>query len=272
VRQLQKEGFDVHCVLTRAGRQFVAPQALAAISKNPVLKNEYFSEALSPRTLANTDFSHIELTQKIDLLLIAPATADTIARLTGGRANGLFETIAMSTKVPILLAPAMNTNMLESKITQKNIDILKKYGFQILPTESGKLACGEIGFGRLLPVTEIILYAKRAIYKQTLARKTVLITLGRTEEPLDPVRVLTNTSSGKMGIALAKEAFFRGAEVHVISGKISEAIPSIFSSCTKVQTAKQIKQQVLEKMHELEKLQKKREVEEAEQEVDQLLA
>lgn len=243
VRRLQEYNFDVHCILTKAAQQFVAPQALASLSENPVLENEYFSNQKIPGILASSGFSHIDIAKKADLILVAPASADTIARLAHGRANGLLETAVMMSKSPVLIAPAMNTDMFESFIHQENMALLHKRGIEILPTESGELACGAIGPGRLLPLEDIALFAQRAVTKPELAQKKILITLGCTEEPLDPVRILTNRSSGKMGIALAKEAFFRGGEVVLISGNISETIPGVFSHVNYIRTAEEMLQQ-----------------------------
>jgi phosphopantothenoylcysteine decarboxylase/phosphopantothenate--cysteine ligase len=252
VRRLQQEDFDVHCILTKAGQQFVAPQALAAVSGNPVLENEYFSEEKMPGILASPGFSHIDIAKKADLILVAPASADTIARLAHGRANGLLETAVMMSKSPILIAPAMNTDMFASRTNNENMALLHKRGIEILPTEEGELACGVVGSGRLLPIEDIVFYAQRVVSEKHLTGKKILITLGGTEEPLDPVRILTNRSSGKMGIALAKEAFFRGAEVVVVAGSIGEDIPNIFSRIVPVRTAKEMLQETKKHISEVD--------------------
>ncbi len=240
IRSLQEQGFHVHCAVTRAGREFVTPGALAALSGNPVLENEYFTKANLPGVLAKPGYEHLDFAKNIDLLLVAPATADTISRLAQGRANGLFETVSLATKAPIVIAPAMNSAMLSSEEVKVNIDILKKRGIEILPTERGKLACGEEGDGKLLHSDNIAFFSQRAVSKPLLSGKKILITLGSTREPIDPVRVLSNSSSGKMGIALAKEAFFLGAEVFIVAGSTEEKIPDIFAEQTSVRTGREM--------------------------------
>lgn len=237
VRALQKYGFDVHAVLTPAAREFVAPGALAAVTGNPVLDNAFFSGKQPAGVLAAPDYAHLAWAKQADLILVAPASADTIARIAHGRANGVFEAAILAAKCPVLIAPAMNTGMLEAQATQANIDILRSRGIEILKTSSGVLACGDEGAGRLLDAESISLHAKRAITPQSLSGKKVLITLGGTREPLDPVRFLGNASSGKMGIALAKAAFYRGAAVHLIAGEVAVAIPEVFAGVTQAQTA-----------------------------------
>ncbi|QQS59102.1 bifunctional phosphopantothenoylcysteine decarboxylase/phosphopantothenate--cysteine ligase CoaBC [Candidatus Peregrinibacteria bacterium] len=250
IRALQKEGFDVHCVVTKSGRAFITPAALCAVSQNPVLDNEWFSAENPPGILASPDYQHLFWAEHADIILVAPASADSIARLAHGRANGLFEAAVLATKKPVLIAPAMNTAMLTATATQKNMKILESRNVEVLPTESGTLACGTVGEGRLLPAEEISLFAKRFVSQSTLFGKKVLITLGRTEEPLDPVRVLTNKSSGKMGLALAREAFFRGAEVTLISGKTDVAIPNIFTEVLRVETAEEMFRETQKKIAE----------------------
>ena len=240
IRALQKEEFDVHCVLTKSGREFVTPSALCAISHNPVLDNDWFSTPKSPGVLAHPDYEHLFWAEHADVLLVAPASADSIARLAQGRANGLFEAAILATQKPVLIAPAMNTAMLNATATQENITILQRRNMTVLPTESGTLACGAVGAGRLLPSEEIALFARRSVTKPSLAGKKVLITLGRTEEAIDPVRVLTNKSSGKMGLSLATEAFFRGANVTIIRGKTDVNIPPVFDHVVPVESAEEM--------------------------------
>lgn len=220
VRALQAKNFDVHCVLTKAACEFVTPRSLAAISNNPVMDNEWWKEKeMRPGILAEPKYEHIDFSKKADLLLVAPATADTIARLANGRANGLFEATVLASRAPLLIAPAMNCNMLVAEKTQKNIKELEKNGVKILPTKQGTLACGDEGKGKILETEMIGFFAQRAITPQKLQGKNVLVTLGATQEMLDPVRCLTNLSSGKMGYAIAVSAFLQGAEVIIIAGK-----------------------------------------------------
>lgn len=220
VRALQAKDFDVHCVLTKAARAFVTPRSLAAISNNAVLENEWWNEKhMKPGVLAEPEYEHLDFAKKADLLLVAPATADTLSRLSSGRASGLFEATALASRAPLCIAPAMNTQMLLAEKTQKNIQELEKNNAEILPTKKGILACGDQGMGKMLDVEIIALYAKKAVTPQKLQGKKVLVTLGATQEMLDPVRCITNVSSGKMGYAIAVNAFLQGAEVIVIAGK-----------------------------------------------------
>jgi phosphopantothenoylcysteine decarboxylase/phosphopantothenate--cysteine ligase len=246
IRSLQERNFDVHCILTSSGKRFITPESLAAISKNAVLQNEFFAEDTTSKADIPPDFWHIECAKKADVFLVAPATADTIARIAHGRANGIFEASILTTKAPIIVAPAMNSNMLTASATQENINILQKRGIHILPTEKGILACGEVGDGKLLSPEAIALHTKRIVNKnhqndqQHFQRKKILITLGATEEPVDPVRIISNRSSGKMGISLAKEAFFLGADVHIISGKTDVTLPNIFQYVKHIRTGEEM--------------------------------
>lgn len=242
VRRLQQQGFDVHSVVTESGSQFVAPAALAAISGNTVLSNRFFETQTKPGILAEPDYSHLEWAKKADLILVAPASADSIARIASGRADGVFEAAVLAAKCPVLIAPAMNTAMLEAKATQANLSTLRSRGIDILPTEVGTLACGDSGAGRLLPVDEIALFAKRAVTKPSLQGKKVMITLGGTREYLDPVRFVGNASSGRMGLALALEAFRRGGDVSLVVGAVDIALPAIFSTIECVTSAEEMLQ------------------------------
>ncbi len=238
VRALQAQEFDVHCVLTDSGAHFVAPDALAAVTGNAVLSNQFFQNIPPGGILAEADYSHLEWAKKADVIVLAPTSADAIARIASGRADGVFEAAILAAKCPVLVAPAMNTAMLEAAATQENIQTLNKRSIEVLPTESGDLACGDVGAGRLLPANEIALFAKRAVTEQTLRGKKVLITLGGTREYLDPVRYISNASSGKMGLALAIEAFLRGAGVSLLVGAVDIVLPNIFTNIVHVASAK----------------------------------
>jgi len=240
VRTLQGQNFSVHCVLTRAAQEFVAPGGLAAITGNAVLSNAFFAQKMPPGVLAIPDYSHLHWAEHADVILVAPASADSIARLAHGRADGIFEAAVLATKCPVIVAPAMNTAMLEATGTQENIQILRNHGIEVLSTEAGLLACGDIGSGRLLQPELIALFAKRAVTEKKLKGKKVLITLGGTREPLDPVRFIGNASSGKMGIAFAKAAFFQGADVTVIAGSTSVPVPDVFEKTILVNTASEM--------------------------------
>ncbi len=252
VRALQKENFEVVCILTEAARHFVGAEALAAISRNPVFSSEFFSESTEKGILAKPDFQHLELAKTIDALLIAPSTADAIFRLAHGSASGLAEAVALATRAPILVAPAMNPLMLENPAVQENLAILHSRGVHILPTKYGEAACGEWGCGKLLDPQTLAHFAKRAVFPQTFKGKKILITLGGTFEKIDSVRGISNRSSGKMGLALA-EAFWRvGAEITLVVGKITTEIPSIFEKCVFVESAQEMREKTEEPIAEMD--------------------
>lgn len=249
VRALQKQNLEVMCVLTEAAQRFVGVDALAAISRNPVFSNSLFSEAPSDGILAKSHFPHLEWAQSMDAFLVAPATADSLFRLAHGSAEGVAEVVALATRAPILVAPAMNPAMLHSAVVQENLSILQSRGVEILPTKMGIAACGDEGPGKLLDPEIIAQYVLRALSPQIFAQKKVFITLGGTFEKIDPVRGMSNFSSGRMGIALA-EAFWRaGAEVSIVAGTTSVPIPSFFENVVRVESARKMAQEA-EKMAE----------------------
>ncbi len=218
VRRLQQEGLDVQVVMTRAAREFVTPLTFAALTGQRVI-TELFAE--EDRASANIEsaIEHVAVAQRIDLLLVAPATADVLARMAHGVADDFLTTLYLATRAPVIVAPAMNVNMWEHPATQHNVATLRARGVHVVAPEEGYLACGMSGPGRLAGV-EPILEAVRQVLglKRDLVGETVLVTAGPTCEDLDPVRVLTNRSSGKMGFALAEAALRRGARVILISG------------------------------------------------------
>ena len=218
VSTLAKEGADVSVVMTRSACRFVAPLTFAALSGNPVLTDMFAAEEAHA-------ISHIQLGQEADLVLIAPATANTIAKLAHGLADDLLATSVLAADCPVLVAPAMNSRMLLNPATQRNIDILRELGHGIIEPESGKMACKTDGPGRLPEWENVREQLLRSFAEQDLADKKVLITAGPTREPLDPARFLSNRSSGKMGYALAQAAWRRGADVLLISGPTSLRAP-----------------------------------------------
>ena len=218
VSSLAKEGADVSVIMTEAGSKFVSPMTFAALSGNPVLQDMFQAEEAHA-------ISHIDLGQNSDLVVIAPATANTIARLANGLADDLLATTVLAATCPVLIAPAMNTQMFENPITQKNLQQLQASGCTIIDPAYGKMACKTEGTGRLAEWEDAEEALLKALSPQDLAGKKILITAGPTREALDPARFLSNRSSGKMGYALARVAARRGAEVCLISGPTSLAVP-----------------------------------------------
>lgn len=213
VRELKKLGADVWVAMTVEASKLVTPLTFRTLSGNPVI-TDLFSEELS-----NIPVPHITLTKKADLILVAPATANVVAKVAGGIADDPLTTIILSAKCPVIFAPAMNTAMWENEATQDNVSSLKLRGYKFIGPDRGPLACGDEGIGRLSPVEEIVERLKQELLpNQDLLGLKVLVTAGPTRENIDPVRFISNRSSGKMGYALAKAAAKRGAAVTLISG------------------------------------------------------
>lgn len=212
VSRLRKRNINVQVIMTKAAAKFVTPLSFQSLSQNYVV-SDMFDE---PKSF---NIEHISLAQRADLFVIAPATANIIGKLANGIADDMLSTTVMATKVPVLIAPAMNTNMYNNPIVQRNIELLKSYGYHFIDTAEGRLACGDVGLGKLADVEKIIDMIDMYLYdKKDLINKKVLVTAGPTREDIDPVRYITNRSSGKMGYAIAKAARNRGAEVTLISG------------------------------------------------------
>ncbi|MBD3344527.1 MAG: bifunctional phosphopantothenoylcysteine decarboxylase/phosphopantothenate--cysteine ligase CoaBC [Chitinivibrionales bacterium] len=226
VRLFRKEHSEVRAVLTPNARGFVGEEALRTVTENPVLFD------LSPSQNKSTylypgRLDHIDLGRWADYLLICPATANTIAKLACGIADNLLTTVAL-TFAPehIIIAPAMNSAMWRNPVNLQNVARLKERGVEVLPVDDGELACGDDGPGRMLPVEDIVEYVISCSVPRSLTGKKVLISSGPTVEPVDPVRVLTNRSSGKMGAALARAARGMGAQVTVVTGPSQEPLPA----------------------------------------------
>jgi phosphopantothenoylcysteine decarboxylase/phosphopantothenate--cysteine ligase len=218
VRQLQARGARVRVIMTRGAREFITPLTLQALSGNPV-----HTELLDAE--AEQGMGHIELARWADLLLIAPATADLVARLAAGRADDLLTTVALATPAPVLLAPAMNQQMWRDEATSANIATLLARGVTMVGPAAGEQACGDVGPGRM-EEPEIIAEAAAARFDTgLLAGRRVVITAGPTREALDPVRYISNHSSGKMGFALARAAAEAGALTTLVSGPVQLATP-----------------------------------------------
>jgi phosphopantothenoylcysteine decarboxylase/phosphopantothenate--cysteine ligase len=218
LREMSKRGANVHVVMTANAQQFIAPLTFQSLSGNPVLTDMF-------RLLEDSKIGHIALADIADLMVIAPATANIMGKIANGIADDFLTTMVMATKVPILFAPSMNVNMWESDIVQQNVARLKAQGYQFIDPAEGDLACGSVGKGRLADVTEIIEKIEDIFTKKDLAGQRVVVTAGPTLEPIDPVRYITNRSTGKMGFALAKMARRRGAEVTLITGPHYLSLP-----------------------------------------------
>lgn len=218
VRQLQELGADVRVIMTRGAREFITPLTLQALSGRPV-----HTELLDPD--AELGMGHIELARWADLLLIAPATADLLARLAAGRADDLLTTVALATAAPRLLAPAMNQQMWRDPATSANVATLTERGFRMIGPAAGEQACGDIGPGRMEQPAVIAQAAAALFSSGLLAGRRVVITAGPTREALDPVRYLSNHSSGKMGFALAQAATDAGARTTLVSGPVHLSTP-----------------------------------------------
>ena len=218
VRQLQDMGASVRVIMTRGAREFITPLTLQALSGNPV-----HTELLD--TEAELGMSHIELARWADLLLIAPVTADLLARLAAGRADDLLTTVALATAAPRLLAPAMNQQMWRDKATAANMSTLSTRGYTIVGPASGEQACGDVGPGRMEQPAVIAAAAAAQFETGLLSGKKVVITAGPTREALDPVRYISNHSSGKMGYAMAQAALDAGALTTLVSGPVNLEAP-----------------------------------------------
>lgn len=218
VRRLRDQGAEVRVVMTRGGREFITPLTLQALSGHPV-----HLDLLDPA--AEAAMGHIELAKWADLVLIAPATADLIARLAQGSADDLLTTLVLATDAPVALAPAMNQAMWRDPATQANVELLKRREIRLFGPGSGSQACGDIGLGRMLEAEELAQCAADCFQRSSLTGRQVLITAGPTQENIDPVRYITNHSSGKMGFALAEAAAEAGAKVTLITGPVHLPTP-----------------------------------------------
>jgi phosphopantothenoylcysteine decarboxylase/phosphopantothenate--cysteine ligase len=218
VRTLIRAGYEVRCALTPSAGEFVSPLVLQTLTAAPVR-----SELFSPEEEGEID--HISLADWADLVVVAPATANTLAKLAQGIADNLVSTVLLATQSPILVVPAMNVNMWKNPATVENLELLRERGVHIFGPEKGYLACGWEGEGRMSEPEDIAREVDRLFAAKTLEGEKVLVTAGGTREPLDAVRVLANRSSGKMGFAIAAEAAHRGASVTLISGPVGLPTP-----------------------------------------------
>ncbi|WP_068636147.1 bifunctional phosphopantothenoylcysteine decarboxylase/phosphopantothenate--cysteine ligase CoaBC [Thauera butanivorans] len=219
VRLLGKAGADVHVVLTEAGARFVTAVTFQALSGNPVWSDLW--DARMPNNMA-----HIDLGRDVDAILVAPATADFIARLAQGRADDLLTTLCLARDVPLIVAPAMNRQMWEAPATQRNVALVRGDGVTLFGPAAGEQACGEVGMGRMLEAEELLEHLEAYFVAKRLAGRKVVLTAGPTFEAIDPVRGITNISSGKMGYALARACAQAGAEVVLVSGPVALPVPA----------------------------------------------
>jgi phosphopantothenoylcysteine decarboxylase/phosphopantothenate--cysteine ligase len=221
-RYMMKRGCVVRVVMSKSAEQFISPLTFESLTGQPVARS--FWEETQPGAIG-----HIALADWADIVLVAPATADTIAKVAYGFSDSPLLAVLLATKAPIVIAPAMNVNMFEHSQTQENIHNLQARGVMFVTPESGDLACGWKGRGRLAQPAEIYHHVRRAVSPQDLRGKRVVISTGPTREAIDPVRFISNRSSGKMGLSLAVEAFYRGAEVTLVHGPLSGSpkLPSL---------------------------------------------
>jgi phosphopantothenoylcysteine decarboxylase/phosphopantothenate--cysteine ligase len=245
LRLLQDRGIRVQVVMTEAAQEFVRPLTFAALSGEKVITGLFGSGTGQPNL--DSAVEHIAVAQSIDALLVAPATADVVAKFAQGIANDFLSTLYLATTAPVIVAPAMNVNMWEHPATQANLAILRQRGVTIVEPGDGYLACGMIGAGRLADPEKIVAATvERLGVAQDLSGDTVLVTAGPTHEPIDPVRYLGNRSSGKMGYALAEAALRRGARVLLISGPTALQPPSAAETIF-VRTAQEMRTAVLDR-------------------------
>jgi len=243
-RRLQQDGFSVQVVMTRAAREFVAPLTFAALTGQNVITDLFARDSSGAANLESA-VEHIAVAQRTDLLLVVPATADTLAKFARGIADDFLSTLFLATTAPVVVAPAMNVNMWQHPATRENIELLRARGVRIVDPGEGYLACGMTGQGRLAELDDILAAVRDALHlKRDFETETVLVTAGPTCEDLDPVRFLSNRSSGKMGYAIAQAAARRGAKVILVSGPTALPAPDGVQFVS-VRSAEEMQQAVL---------------------------
>lgn len=234
VSKLKKLNANIHVIMTESACEFVQPMTFQTLSNNFVI-NDMFKE---PKTW---EVEHIELAKEADAFLIVPATANFIGKLAAGIADDMLTTTVMATRAPVIIAPAMNTNMYTNRIVQANMDKLGDLGYRFIDPASGRLACGDIGAGKLADVDDILAFIVDFFEKESeakdLAGRKIMISAGPTIEAIDPVRYITNRSSGKMGYAIAKRAVARGAQVTLVSGKTDLEVPEGLAKFISIESA-----------------------------------
>ena len=244
VSRLRKLGVNVNVIMTKSATEFVTPLSFQSLSQNYVVCDMFED----PKTW---DVEHISLAKRADVFLIAPATANVIGKIANGIADDMLTTTVMATKAKVLIAPAMNTNMYENPILQRNINTLKELGYNFVEPESGRLACGDTGKGKLASPETIVDEVVKFLSKgQDLKGKSIIVTAGPTVESIDPMRYITNRSTGKMGYSIAKEAIERGADVTLITGPTNLTPPQNLKKLVKIESAKDMYEAVLENLDE----------------------
>ena len=244
VSRLRKLGVNVNVIMTKSATEFVTPLSFQSLSQNYVVCDMFED----PKTW---DVEHISLAKRADVFLIAPATANVIGKIANGIADDMLTTTVMATKAKVLIAPAMNTNMYENPILQRHINTLKELGYNFVEPESGRLACGDTGKGKLASPETIVDEVVKLLSKdQDLKGKSIIVTAGPTVESIDPMRYITNRSTGKMGYSIAKEAIERGADVTLITGPTNLTPPQNLKKLVKIESAKDMYEAVLENLDE----------------------
>ena len=244
ISRLRKLGINVNVIMTKSATEFVTPLSFQSLSQNYVVCDMFED----PKTW---DVEHISLAKRADVFLIAPATANVIGKIANGIADDMLTTTVMATKAKVLIAPAMNTNMYENPILQRNINTLKELGYNFVEPESGRLACGDTGKGKLASPETIVDEVVKLLSKdQDLKGKSIIVTAGPTVESIDPMRYITNRSTGKMGYSIAKEAIERGADVTLITGPTNLTPPQNLKKLVKIESAKDMYEAVLENLDE----------------------
>ncbi len=237
VRLLVKAEVDIHVVMTENAQKFIAPLTFQTLSGNPVVSDPF-------ALLEDAEIGHIALADQAELVVILPATANIIGKIANGIADDFLSTMVMATKAPVLLVPSMNVNMWENEALRKNIQILIGRGYHMMEPGEGELACHWYGKGRLPELNEVLEKMEDLFSPKDLKGERILITGGPTQEPIDPVRFITNRSSGKMGVALAKMARRRGAEVILITGPVSLPLPGTDIQWVPVRSAEEMREAV----------------------------
>ena len=239
VSRLKKLNAGIDVVMTKHATEFVAPLTFETLSNRPVVSDMFSRER-------EWEVEHIALAKKADLCIIAPATANIISKLAEGIADDMLTTTYLALKCPVIIAPAMNTNMYENPVIKANLDKLRKSGVIVIDSAEGRLACGDVGKGKMAEPIDIVAKAVEVLCpKRDYTGKRVLVTAGATRENIDGVRFITNRSSGKMGIEIAKAALKRGAEVVLVKGLVQVSVPSYISKVVAVESTEQMYEAVM---------------------------
>ncbi len=242
---LVKAGADVHVIMTEHAANFINPITFETLTNHKCVLDTFDR---------NFEFhvEHVALAQKADVIMVAPATANVIAKLAHGLADDMLTTTILASRAPKIIAPAMNTGMYENPVTQDNMELLRKYGMEVITPASGRLACGDTGAGKM-PEPEVLFehIVRSCAYEKDMASLKVLVTAGPTQEAIDPVRYITNHSSGKMGYSVAKACMLRGADVTLVTGKTSIK-PPMFTNVVPVTSAKDMYEAVTSRSDEMD--------------------